>query len=388
MNELSKTKKYIIDNLDDVILKPVLINEEDLDLKLYKKIPLSNIATYGISLNSITSAITNYINIGKSGIYKVTVPAGGHLASFKDGSGYLGSTLSDVTNKVGTGQAILSPISFNPTMLFMSVVLSNINRKMDEIKCGQEVIVNHLLQKDKSEITGDLNYLNDVWNKYKQNWDNEKFKNANYIKVLDIKNKSLKHIDFNKKQILNRCYKEKSIHNYSKTQKIYKEVENYVENYQASVYIYSFSCFLETILLENYNSAYLNNIIADINNQVYEYREIYTKCYNVFEMNFRSSNKIRIIETCEDLSEDLSEATESIINVIKPLMNNTINKNIKNVKNIESTSSNLIKEQMQSLNDKSKVHAKPFIDNLKTLDDLYNNDFELCFDEENLYIKN
>jgi hypothetical protein len=124
----------------------------------------------------------------------VTVPAGGHLAAFQDGSGYLGSVLN-AGNQVA-GQATLTPLVCNPTMLFMAAALANIDKKLDSIQETQQEILDFLVQKDKSELKGDLNFLSDVLNNYKYNWNNEKYINSNHIKVLDIKQSAERKIIF------------------------------------------------------------------------------------------------------------------------------------------------------------------------------------------------
>lgn len=73
---------------------PAII-EEPICVAKYTKLPLSRVKTLGTAFEPLTAAFRNVINGGgaTSGLYQVTIPKGGHLAEFKNGSGYLGSVL-------------------------------------------------------------------------------------------------------------------------------------------------------------------------------------------------------------------------------------------------------------------------------------------------------
>ena len=76
--------------------------EGDFDLIVKKEIPIDRLSTLGVGFDSVASALQRVVNNGQmgSGIYKVTVPAGGHLAAFKDGSGLppLAATIISLAN--------------------------------------------------------------------------------------------------------------------------------------------------------------------------------------------------------------------------------------------------------------------------------------------------
>ena len=53
----------------------------------------------------------------------------------------------------------------------------------------------YLKQKDKAKLRGDLNFLSDILNNYKYNWDNDTFKNTHLIKTQDIKQSAEESIE-------------------------------------------------------------------------------------------------------------------------------------------------------------------------------------------------
>ena len=123
------------------------------------------------------------------------------MAAFQDGSGYLGSVLGNTTNQI-VGQSTLSPLVFNPTMLFMALSLISIDKKLDSIQETQQEILGFLARQHRAELKGNLLFLSGVLHDYKYNWNNEKFKNNNYTKVLDIKQSAEQKVILCREQIL------------------------------------------------------------------------------------------------------------------------------------------------------------------------------------------
>ena len=72
-------------------LYPILV-DGDIDLRRYHKVPLDKIASLGVGMTAVTTAITTAASEGAgTGLYWVTVPDGRTLMQFKDHSAYLGS---------------------------------------------------------------------------------------------------------------------------------------------------------------------------------------------------------------------------------------------------------------------------------------------------------
>ena len=115
-----------------VELAPAAVDRE-LTMRTYSKLPLSRIAALGVGLEPVMAALQQLTSHGQaaSGYYKVTLPAGTHLAQFTNSSDFLGTALANGNNTIA-GQAHLTPILCNPTMLFITTnstgMMKNINR--------------------------------------------------------------------------------------------------------------------------------------------------------------------------------------------------------------------------------------------------------------------
>ena len=151
-----------------VEIKPETAREE-LSSRNYSKVPLSRITALGVGFEPLTAALQQVLSGGEavSGIYRVTIPAGTHLAQFKGSTDFLGAAL-------GAGrieaQARLNPLMFSPAAvgtLLMAATLANIDKKLDAIQETQQEMLDFLKAKERSALMGDLEFLADVFNNYK-----------------------------------------------------------------------------------------------------------------------------------------------------------------------------------------------------------------------------
>lgn len=124
---------YEIDGERDVSLQAMSDREDftdssgaDLSLNGAVKIPLADLSALGVAFGPLTTAIQNAITGGGgSGIYYVNTKG---MQMFSTGEGFIGS-LKSATGTVGGGQARMTALACDPTMLFMAVALMNIEKK-------------------------------------------------------------------------------------------------------------------------------------------------------------------------------------------------------------------------------------------------------------------
>ena len=288
--EESNRKLAVVEALTSSEYYPIALMQEEVSLERYTKLPLAQVSAIGTAFEPLASAFQNIIRGGSggaSGLYKVTVPKGGHLAEFRDGSGFLGGVLNG-GNQV-SGQARLNPLICDPATLFMAAALMSINKKLDSIQETQKDIIEILEQKEKSKLRGNHVFLTDILNNYKHNWNNEKYKSSNHIKVLDIKQDSEQSIIFYREQIGRKVKKQSFLHSDKFVKDTLKKIKSEFKEYQLALYLYAFTTFLEVMLLENFDSAYLDGVASKIDDYSYQYRELYSDCYDQIEGYSKSS---------------------------------------------------------------------------------------------------
>ncbi|MGD6779963.1 hypothetical protein ACQCT3_11805 [Sutcliffiella horikoshii] len=386
-NEIAERKSEIVKamTMTDVEFHPTIIEEQICVAKL-TKLPLSRVKTLGTAFEPLTAAFQNVISGGgaTSGLYQVTIPKGGYLAEFKNGSGYLGSVLKE-NGAVGGGQAILNPLVCNPTMLFMAATLATIDKKLDNIQEMQKEILNFLLQKERSDLKGDLNFLTDVLNNYKYNWNNDRYRNSNYNIVLRIKQEAERKIDLYSSLISTDIEKKLSfVYSNQWVEKLLKKIRSEFKDYLLALYVYSFSSFLEVILLQNFDSVYLDGISKKIEDYSLKYRELYTMCYDQIEDYSQSSIQSKGLKGLTSFSRDLGDNLIRERDISKVLLGGPF---IFFSKKLEKKGSERTERTMEQFKGIQNDYIRPFVEKINIVNKLYNQPIELIFDKENIYIE-
>lgn len=382
-NEIADRKSEFVKAMAEIEYEP-FIAEEQANITNHTKLPLSRLMAFGTAFEPLAAAFQNVVNGGgtTSGLYKVTIPNGGHLAEFKNGSGYLGSVLKE-NGAVGGGQAVLNPLVCNPTMIFMAGALANIDKKLDNIQKMQQELLDFLVQKERSELKGDLNFLSDILNNYKYNWNNEKYKNSNHIKVLDIRQAVERKIDFYREQVTSKLNKKSFFHSDQDVKKQLGEIHTDFKDYQLALYLYSFSSFLEIMLLENFDSAYLDGIAKKIEDYSFKYRELYTKCYDQIEGYAKSSIQSNLLKGLARFNRIAGEAIAKVPVISKSQIDETLTETGDKLGNFGSKR---IEKTMKQLIEKQSNCVHLFVENINEVNRLYNRPIELLFDKDNIYI--
>ncbi len=382
---MDENRANIAKELMNMEFIPEIVEMTDINLTEYSKIPLSQFSAMGVAFEPMVSAFQQFLGggVAKSGLYRVSVPPNMHLAAFKDGSGYLSSALHDANNQ-GFKQATLNPLSFDPTTLFMAAALVQIDKKLDSIQEMQRELLDFLAQKERSELRGDLNFLTDVVNNYKHNWDNEKYKSSHYIKVLDILQSAERKIDFFKEQIASKSSKKSFFHGDQEVKKLLDKMQIQFKDYQVALYLHAFSSFLQVMLLENFDSAYLESIVSKIKEYSLEYRELYSHVFEKIENLSLTSVQSTLIKGIASVNKKTGEAIAKVPIISKSQMDEGL---IKAGEKLEQYGFDRSAKTMQQFLEKQDVFVKPFIDSINTVSRLYNKPLELIFDDDGIYLE-
>ena len=382
MDRSMSTKNTILQEMITLDLHPVSL-DEGINTDHWTKLPFSQIATLGTAFEPILSAFQSvFLGQGKSGLYWVTVPSDTHLAQFADGSGYLGSVLKDTTSQL-SGQSVLSPLVLNPTMLFMAATLFTIDRKLEKIQETQQKILTFLLQKEHAEQRGNLQFLADILNNYKYNWNNAQYKSSNHIKVLDVKQASEQKIFFLHEHISSSFRKRPFLHNEQIVKKQLADLQSIFQDYQLALYLYAFSSFLDVMLLENFDVSFLDSVINKIETYSLRYRDCYTKCYNQIENYSSSSIESRFLAGLSSASSNVGKAIEKIPFINKAPLDEALLETGERIRRFNAERTALT---LQDLVKKQNGGIPPFVDNLKSIKELYGHPLKVAFDREALYL--
>lgn len=184
-NEL--IRKETAEILNNVEFYPIELETTKADLiKKNKKLPVVEIASLGIAFEPLATAVQNITTgAGGSGLYMVNT-FGKKMFSAKGAKGTFRAGLKAANGGVGGGQALLTPLVCNPTMLCVAAAMAGINQQIGKIQETQENILEHLKRKEEAEIIGDIKFLEKISQEYKYNWNNKQYIEANYQQIRDI----------------------------------------------------------------------------------------------------------------------------------------------------------------------------------------------------------
>ena len=382
MNELETARKNeLLKAMSATELAPLEVKNE-ISVQTYSKIPLSRLTALGTGFEPVVSAIQQVTSHGQatSGFYKVTIPKGTHLAQFKEKSGFLGTAVGEHGI---VGQAQLNPLLCDPTMLLVAAALANIDKKLDAIQEVQQEMLDFLTQKEKSALKADLNFLMDIQNNYKYNWNSEKYKAANHAKVLDIRQEAARQIDFYQEQIKKQLGKKALLHSDHDVQKMLEKVQGEFKEYQLALYIYGFAYFLEVVLQENYEKAYLSAIAKRIDEMAFQYREFYSLAYSQIENLSKSSLQAHLFSGLSAISRGAGTAIAKIPGINKSQIDETL---IEAGERIGAYKNRRVQTTMQQLLERQSSCVRPFIDNINAVNRLYNEPVTLIFNHDTLYL--
>ena len=362
------------------LLESVDFNDEvDLKRRGIEKLPWNRLLTLGAGVGHILESLTGE---GKSGLYYVDT-AGKIMFNKKGSSAKIGSLMTE-GGIVGGGQAKLYPVPFDPVILVVMASLYMIDKKADEIKAGQKEILEFLQLKERAKIEADLKDLSDILNNYKYNYDNEKYKTNKHIIVQNFKNESWQSMFIIREEIQNVLQKRKLIYDNKKIKKLLSEVSSLFEEYKKSLFLYGYSSFVETLLLENFNGDYLQSVKDYILEQSFVYRELYTDSYDVLEKFSKTSVESGLVIGVSKMSTLMGKAIEKM-----PVISDTqLDENlIKSGDKIKECSDKYVFDVMGNFINLKNPGVSVFADNIQVLKDLHDEKTQYFIDQDCMYVR-
>lgn len=356
--------------------------QEELAVHTYSRISLSGMAALGTGLEPVAAGVQRIAGGGQavSGYYRVTIPAGTHLASFKDGTGFLGAALDETGI---AGQARLNPLACNPTMLLVAATLAGIDKKLDAIQETQREMLDFIVQREKSALKGDLDFLMDIYNHYKYNWNNERYKTANHIKALDVRQNAGRMMDFYREQIRKHIRKKPLLHSDQDVKKQLDQVEDAFREYQLALYLYGFGYFLEILLQENFDAAYLASVSGKVEEAAFGYRELYSLAYEQSEGYTKTSLQAKLVGGLSVVNRIAGETIAKIPVISRSQIDETL---IEAGEKLDNFKEQRVTSAMQKLVERQSGCVRPFIDQIDMVNRLYNQPMTLIFNDENIYL--
>ena len=361
----------------------------------YTRFPVTSIASLGAMFSSLPGMLSSAASSSGSGeqLYRLIMPdSSGVLAAAKGKSGTYGNIVDPITKKF-TGRARFeevattvkesSKIAIDPAMMCMAVAMMSIDKKLNDIQKTQEEIVDYLVLKDRAEQKGDLETLSQIMNSCKYNCGNENYKKSNSILVQNIKRSANQKIEFYSEQIKKELSKSNLIFTDKKVKEKLNKLLTDFKDYQLSVYLYSFSSFIDVLLVGNFNEGYLSNVVSNIEDCSYKYRELYTECYNQIEAYSQSSVNSYMLKGLSKASGFAGKLVEKTSVISKT----QLDENLAELSNKLSSFDEKLTDNNMTQFINNTNYVRPFVENIETISKIYNQPNVILFDKDNIYIE-
>lgn len=379
-NELELRREAALQAMMDVEFMPA-VPELDLSVRSAERIPLENLTALGVAFQPLTTAIQTVVNgAGGSGIYYVNTKG---MQMFNTAEGYIGS-LKTATGTVGGGQARMTALPCDPTMLAMAAVLMNIEKKLDMIQETQEEILEFLVEKERATLQGNLNVLGEVMSNFKYNWTNDTYKHSKIVLIQQIKKESEASIVLYRGQISKKLKKRTTFHSDKNVTELLKDLQSQFSDYQLALYLYSYASFLEVMLEGNFGEGYLNSVEQRILEYSLQYRTLYTESYDLMEGYSKSSLQAGVLSGLASASKFMGEAIAKV-----PLISNSqLDENlIEAGSRLDKRGDKRTTQTLEGLAQNRMSVTRPFVENIRAVNDLYNKPVTYLFDNKNLYVQ-
>ena len=362
----------------------------------YTKIPFGQLASLGVGLSGIGVMAQTVMASGGAGsgevLYRIanSDTAKGTLQMIKGQPGATyGTYMQDgvFSNRAvfeqvaGSGAAQTVPI--DPTAIFMAAALASINIKLDAIQATQQELFEYVKQRDESEMRADLVFLTDVFNTYKDSWNNDLYVQNHHAQALTCKRHAMANIDFYRQEIVAKTNEKDLLHSDKKVEKKQEELERYFKDYQMALTMYAFSSFMDVLLSKNFEKNYLDYISETIREYSYKYRELYTDCYNRVAIYANQSVDSMVRKGLSKASKVTGQgvAKAPLINKTD-LENNLLQVSVK----LKEYDSDKREETLNALAETSSASVMPYVETIDNLNRFHNEPMDVMFDKEYVYI--
>lgn len=358
-------------------------NIDDLKMDDYLVFPTQELSSFGDEIKenlldlgaNILNGYLSGENDGKS-LKDAVVDTAANMVEEK--LGISAETVKSLTSKISVKD--IGKLELNATSIVAFAMFVVVMKKLDTIIAYEKAIIDFLETDKLTKLKANLLALNAIVRDYPYNYDNEKFLNNREMQVIDIKREAEHNLIFYK-EMLERVLKSEDNTLNIDADRLVESIKKKIEYYRLALYIYSYSCFLDTILLENYNKKYIDSVLNDINKYVNEYDGLYED----------ASKKIKKYTT-NSIKSAFMKGVSATSNFLGGLLGKTkaqekSKKLIDKSKSIDEKREKSIEDVALKFEDYKKSGIEDIIENFNLFKKLNNEDTEVIISEDMVYIK-
>ena len=382
-----------------------IVHPAQVDMARYTKIPLTGIAALGASFAQLPAAARTIVqsvttNVATSKKLYVGVNSKGVIGSLQANNfGINGNIMQlnqqgkqviagrmhfkELKNGLPVTSTTMTAIPFDPVTLVIAAALMNIEQKLAGIQRTADEILQFLKLSEQSKQRGNLNMLAEILDEFKHNSGNEKLCSLRNIEVQTIKREAHQSILLHQEQIAHKLRNQKAIHVAQNATEMLNSVMVEFYEYQLACYLYSFASFLDVMLQKSFEKASLDAAAMKIDEHAKRYEELYKACHAQIGNYQRTSVESQVLGGLGGIASFLGKAIASV----PILRDGPVDEALINAgQSIGKQNDETLRKSLERFEQIEDSRMKPFVENIRTVNTLYNTPEGLLMDSENLYL--
>lgn len=382
---------------------PVVKVQPD-QLAAYKQIPLAGLAALGTAFAQIPEGARTVVqtvtkNVATNETLFVGInPKGIPGFLWTDANGTVGNIMQvnaqgkqvvagrmrfKALNQLPIEETNSMVMPVDPMLMVVAIALMTIEKKLDGIQKSVEEVLQFLKQEKESSQRGNLNMLAEIMEDYKRNCQNEQFCSSRIQTVLAIKKDAYRDIDFYQKQIWAELQKQKGLHGAKDSQQLLDSVSYQFAEYQMACHLYAFSSFLDVMLQRTFDKAVIAGVTEKMIALAKRYEALYADCHSQIAKYQRSSIEAQIVGGIGMATKGLGKA----IAAVPVIRDGPVDEALINAgESIGKYNRDAVRKKLQVFETFEANRMNPFIENLQSVELLYNQENAMITDGVYLYI--
>ena len=381
-----------------------VVRAEPNQLSAYKQIPLAGLASMGAAFaqlpegtRTVVQTVTKKVATNET-LFVGINPKGIQGFLRADANGTVGNIMqvNAQGKQVIAGRMRFKPVDgipmnetvstvmpIDPTLMVVAIALMTIEQKLDGIQKSVEEVLQFLKLEKQSAQRGNLNMLAEIMEEYKHNCHNEQFCLSRLQATLAIKKDAHRDILFYQEQIATELQKQKGLHGAKDSQDLLDAVSYQFAEYQLACYLYAYSSFLDIMLQGNFEATAIESVTEKMMDLAKRYESLYADCHAQIAKYHRSAIETQIIGGIGLATKGLGKAIAAVPIIREGPVDEAL---ISAGDSIGKFNRDSVQKKLQVFETFEVSRMEPFIENLQSVNFMYNTENAMITDGIHLYL--
>lgn len=379
---------------NDTIEHMLLEARTKIDTNKAMNVPIAELALLGSGISSLIPAlrtVTQTTTIHAQGLYQLANAGTGDVlkvakngnkwAAYKTIEGKSKMVQLKEAGPLSASSSIVMPV--DPATIMMAVALFAIEQQLKTIESIQKEMLMMMEIEKESRIEADLETMNSIINRYKYNWDNDKFIRSNYKMVADLQRDARANMNSYKKKVKELLEEKHLLVAHAQVDLIMKKLQKKFQYYRLSLYTSGMAAMTEVILGENFAEENISMVKTELERHSLEYRKLFTDCSVFLDKMSGASVDTKVFRGVGTASTAAGKLIGSIPVIKKGPVDEFLQDRGGHIQKSVKCKREDILSTFATL---SNPGTGIFIDKLQDMTQIYNHTNQICMDDKKIYL--